>query len=415
MKRKMMEEQERGWSSLGDKYVCADCFNDDALARFVKENASSHECDYCGRTSKRRPIAAPIDDVVEYIDAGLRSEWGDPNNELPYDSREGGYQGTVLDAWDLFQDELGDCFANDKLLEEITEAYDAQGTQFCQRDYFALTPSDALLFGWQEFCGVIKHKTRFLFLAERDEDSYVRSHDEITPSTFLDNLGKVITETGLVRVVQSGTRFYRVRVHKPSEYVKTAKDLGTPPEEHARFSNRMSPAGIPLFYGASDRLTTVKETYDPQQVGPVLITGGEFLTARPLLVCDFTHLPPIPSLFETEKRHTRHDLVFLHDFVADLSKPIERDGREHIEYVPTQVVTEFLRRVYSHPDLGPVHGILYRSAKRSSGLCCALFFESEDCTDLSPGWEKEHDGGRYKWWLGLDPASVVSRKPPKKR
>lgn len=413
MKRKMMEEQERGWSSLGDKSVCADCFRDGALVRYVEEHATSYECDYCGRKSKRRPIAAPVDDVMEYIDAGVKSEWGDPNDELPYESREGGFQGNTLDAEDLVADELWDCFANDTLVEEITEGY--AGRTFCKRDYFGLTRSESLMFGWEQFCRVVKHRTRFLFLAENDDDEHILSSDEITPATFLDFLGEVITEANLLRTLPPGTRFYRVRVHKPSESVKTARDLGTPPAEYARFSNRMSPAGIPLFYGASDRKTAVKETYDPEQKGPVVVTGGEFVTARQLLVCDFTYLPPSPSLFEIEQRRLRHGLKFLRSFVADLSRPIKRDGQEHIEYVPTEVVTEYLRRVYTHPRLGQVRGLLYRSAQHNSGTCCALFFDSGECTDLAPGWENGSDWKGYKWWLALDASTVVSRKPRKTR
>ncbi|HYF76873.1 MAG TPA: HEPN-associated N-terminal domain-containing protein [Symbiobacteriaceae bacterium] len=104
MKHKLMEEQERGWASLGDKYVCDQCFDDYALTGFVQEHASSPKCDYCGRRSKRKPIAAPVDDVVEYIHQGVILDWGNPNDELPYETREGGFQGNVVDAYDLFQD-----------------------------------------------------------------------------------------------------------------------------------------------------------------------------------------------------------------------------------------------------------------------------------------------------------------------
>jgi len=313
----------------------------------------------------------------------------------------------------LTQDELGEYFVNDKLREEIADAYAIQGTFFCKKDYFGLTESEALSYGWERFCTVLKHKTRFVFLAERDENVSIRTPDDITPADFLDHLAELITELGLVRELSAGTRFCRVRVHDPSISVETASDLGPPPVEHARFANRMSPAGIPLFYGATDRRTAVCETYEPEKGKDVRITSGEFVTARPILVCDFTDLPTIPSLFDPEKQDTRQQLMFLHDFVADLSKPIEKDGREHIEYVPTEVVTEYLRRVFAHPELGPLHGILYRSARRDKGVCCALFFDENDCTDIFPGWERVTNNDRHVWWLGLDALSVVTRKPPK--
>jgi hypothetical protein len=101
-KQKMMEEQERGWSSLGDKYVCSKCFEDYALANYVTENAKGFKCDYCGRRSRKKAIATPIDQVMELIDGGIRSEWAHPDDEgVPYESAEGGYQGKVLDTYDL--------------------------------------------------------------------------------------------------------------------------------------------------------------------------------------------------------------------------------------------------------------------------------------------------------------------------
>ena len=36
-------------------------------------------------------------------------------------------------------------------------------------------------------------------------------------------------------------------------------------------------------------------------------------------------------------------LLFMNKFLHDFSSPIERDDRIHIEYVPTQVITEYLR------------------------------------------------------------------------
>jgi RES domain len=61
-------------------------------------------------------------------------------------------------------------------------------------------------------------------------------------------------------------------------------------------------------------------------------------------------------------------LLFLFSFARDLSKPVILDGREHIEYVPTQVVTEYMRRL---PDAA-IDGILHASAQ-SAGTSCVIF------------------------------------------
>src|SRR5690606_13318881 len=110
------------------------------------------------------------------------------------------------------------------------------------------------------------------------------------------------------------------------------------------------PAGIPLFYGAFDEMTALRETLDPSKSDQNKVaTVAVFKLARPIVVCDFTHLPPMPSLFDKAQRHRRPSLNFLRSFVCDVAKPIVKDGRVHVDYVPTQIVTEYFRRIYQHP------------------------------------------------------------------
>jgi hypothetical protein len=56
------------------------------------------------------------------------------------------------------------------------------------------------------------------------------------------------------------------------------------------------------------------------------------------------------------------------------------DGREHVEYVPTQIVTEYFRRVFPQENDGVVDGLLYRSSRRD-GTCCVVFAKSSDVAD----------------------------------
>ena len=48
-KSMMMEEEERGWTSV-DKSVCPDCVGEPVLAAAVQAAADSDTCDYCGTT-----------------------------------------------------------------------------------------------------------------------------------------------------------------------------------------------------------------------------------------------------------------------------------------------------------------------------------------------------------------------------
>jgi hypothetical protein len=46
IKRRMEAAEERGWRSGGDKHVCAEHVEDDALARLITEGASTMSCSY---------------------------------------------------------------------------------------------------------------------------------------------------------------------------------------------------------------------------------------------------------------------------------------------------------------------------------------------------------------------------------
>jgi len=65
----------------------------------------------------------------------------------------------------------------------------------------------------------------------------------------------------------------------------------------------------------------------------------------------------------------------------ELSKPIEKDDKSHIEYVPTQVFTEYIRHAYKFEDGSKFEGIIYPSSIQPSGISCVLFVENDQCCD----------------------------------
>ena len=127
-----------------------------------------------------------------------------------------------------------------------------------------------------------------------------------------------------------------MRGHKEGEAYTQAKELGPPPLEFAKTAGRMNAPGIVVFYGAYDKDTALAEatgTHDS-------MTVAEFETLSDLAVVDLTNLPRIPSIFE---RGLRDSLLFLEHFTQEVSRPFEPDAEIHIEYTPTQVVSEFFR------------------------------------------------------------------------
>ncbi len=367
-KEKWMDEYERVYSAPDGRFVCPACITDRHLAAAVEAHVDDRPCSYCGR----KP-AAELSVLMDEIVVALGADYTDPVHELPYESREGGYQGVVRDGSDLV-DDLEPWTENDDLLADASRAFAT--TAWCERDYFALKPYQSLSFGWKGFSEQVKHRTRFLFLQELKGDG---DPNDIPPGRMLDALGRLFVEFSLLADIPAGTEFVRARIVATGERPSSAADLGTAPVDRAVRPNRMSPAGIPMFYGAVDENTAVLETYQPERGGDHEIALARFRTVRSLKILDLKTLPRIPSVFDSENREKRQPLSFLRDFEREFTRPVARDDKAHVEYVPTQVVTEFVRHRLLTPDSVKLDGIRYRSSHAKASTAIVLFADPEHC------------------------------------
>ena len=144
----------------------------------------------------------------------------------------------------------------------------------------------------------------------------------------------------------------------------------------------MSPAGVSMFYAAFDEDTALAETYVRSDCWPRKASVAVFRTTGDLYLLDLVNLPQVPSIFDDDTANLdRASLSFLHAFNHDFTHPVENDGREHVEYVPSQVVTEFVRYRLPGKAERAVHGIRYRSSRRGAGIGCVLFYAHEDIVD----------------------------------
>jgi len=314
------------------EFVCAECFGDEGLQSFVAGHAEETECDFCGAVGDE-PIAAPIDDVIEHISSCIGGHYDDPANAgLPYETAEGGYQGETFTTEELF-DEVGLDFPKDKS-DQLRNAviHGLPNDLWCEAEPFRLNRDQQLKFSWDHFCDVTKHKLRYFFSKDDRDD------DEIYPPTKILKLIFSYAETaGTFVTMPKGTHLYRARRQTKEPPFTTAGTLGPPPA--ATQTNRMSPPGIVMTYVADDPETALAETAN--KVGNYAL--GEFVTERDALILDLTRIPPAPTMFAELPDSLEYDprprLVFLHRISREISRPIARDDRQHIEYVPTQVVT----------------------------------------------------------------------------
>lgn len=361
-----------------EAYVCQTCLEYPGLDTFIQRNSESTSCSYCGSSSDS-PIAAPLVAVIERIIDGISELYGQADDEgVPYDGREGGYQLPVYGSHEILN-EVGLYIENDQLRRCVTD--NLPDIVWSERDPFSLRQEDSLRYGWRDFCEAVKHDVRYLMFPPPDDDP---NHDEITPSEMLDALGQVVNDIAPFDALTTIKAIFRARVHDIENLPITIAELGPAPRSVQIHANRMSAAGIGLFYGAFDVETAIAETVTGRDAGRY-VTIGHF-HADSAVVLDLTNLPPIPSIFDDEdKRVRRAGLIFLHDFREAIAAPIQRDGREHIEYVPSQIVTEYLRYRHELEDGGKLAGIVYPSARHSGGTCCVLFVQAEELVEQPYG------------------------------
>jgi RES domain-containing protein len=382
--------------------VCGPYLGDRGLSEFVAGIASDLQCDFCGQESGTDPIAAPVDDVVSYMEECISREYEGPANSVGWCSAEGGWlAATVFHTDELLSDELGLDLPNDDgtLLDALCNGLGGAAREWVRIDPYGLPPEDVYRWSWEDFSRLVKHGRRFFFRDHpRDADSEL-----LPPQELLQRIAEFCLANGLVRVFPAGSRLYRVRKQRTGEALCRPLQLGPPPAALARLPTRMSPAGIQMFYGADDPITALRETED----GAGTYATACFEITRDILILDLTNAPTIPSIFEplsdSAETDPRYELMFLSHFVREVAAPIDRDDRAHVDYVPTQVVAEYFRS-FALPDGRRVDGIRYTSAQHPPKACYALFAEqrhvipsTEEIAAMDGLEIRIHEKG----WLGL--------------
>ena len=371
----------QGWD-FTDGFVCAGCIDDYALKADVQSAAEGGDlCTFCGESP-----AAELNVLLESFMNGLFREYGDAGDEAVfYESREGGYQANP--QWDTYElvDEFWDVLTGPGLLDKVRDAI--HDRIWVERDYSRSRVDQALSTSWRRFCEAVQYETRYVFWLKDDpEVTYAAYTGDVPPSRILDEVGKLILhhDMNLIRQVPAGYSLIRARTHENQDEARgwDAGELGTAPRDKAKRANRMSPAGIPLFYGSEDQQTAIAEI--SERDGNPWVTVAAFETSAACTVVDFTELESPPSMFDARNAHRRRPLMFLHEFVEQMSKPARSDW-EQLDYVPTQIVTEYLFQVFLGGDV--VAGILYPSAQ--TGRVSAVFdIGHSECVEQSAGWRE---------------------------
>ena len=392
--KRLDEEQAASGFSTGRHFdnVCGLCIDDPALTAFVAKGRISM-CDFCGSTNE---LGMEVGNLFQYMAECLAVEWDDPINEVAW---EGGFVDPPRGLFDS-DDLLGmvdEPLGNENLRQEFIDSFDHL---WCQQSPYSLEPWEALLYSWSEFAEVVKKERRFL--TTLDTTVYnLMDNELLTPAKVLDAIGDAILRSGQ-RMLKRTTdlRIVRARAHDPDEILDTSRELGSPPLACAEH-NRMSGVGISMFYGAENEMTAIREV---QASSGQTVTVGVWKPTRELVYLDLLAARPIPSIFDNNERMNRVWLRFLVGFADELAKPVDDDDNKKIQYIPTQIVTEYIRDHLKTSDGSPIDAIRYRSAWDEQGVCWVVFAGPDDCGSEGDSDEvllmlKPKSIKRYDWVL----------------
>ena len=375
-KEAYLAAQERGWQSR-DTTVCSQCIQVEALAEFVEEHATHNACSYCGEKADE-PIAVAFDELMQRIMETVRRYYAEPNAAgTPY--VDGEYLDESIDTHEML---FNLDFEVARLVyEDVIRAIDNHDWIPCAgQTWLGRHPAQIWHGAWRHFSQYIKHESRFVFLLNAAVDD---EPDSLPVSDVLDLVAQTARSLELFETLPAETMLYRVRVASDGEILETLQEVGPPPKALTT-AGRMNPAGIPYLYTALEAATGIAETV---KAPPTRVGLARFATVTPLTVLDLTRLGEPPDIWD-EDYLLRQQILFFRDLIDSITAPVAKDGMEHVSYVPTQVIAEYVRHVVKHEGL-PVNGVLYPSAIRPGGRNLVLFPIEEDWTALVRLFEVE--------------------------
>lgn len=350
-----------------EKHICRDCVGNVHLKEYIKKYGVMSKCSYCG--NKRKSVT--LKDLLENkIMNGIYFAYDEADNCLGW--CDGEYASQTYDTYDLIHDELaGELnFRNDNIADDICDLMDDR--TWCHADPYGETQDERDFYTWQSFCDLVMHRIRYLFTKGKN---IYPNYDMSNPENILETIAGYAEMMHLIKTYKSTSKtygkVYRGRMHDADQLLDEASDFGPPPYKIAA-ANRMSAEGIPIFYAAYDEQTVLNEIYDSQKE---CATIAAFNLNRTLTLLNLDRLKSIkiPSIFDEENRKKRSAIKFLKKFALYISRSIKEAPA--IEYVPTQIVTEYFRYVFETSDKQKVDGIIYSSAQNDGSRCVALFMD----------------------------------------
>lgn len=344
--------------------VCTSCIGEIFLQDAIMRDGEVALCDFC--RSEENPTVE-LDVLAERVHSVLKEHF---YMTSPYPE---GFD--LLAAKEGWWEQPGELVtyvimnlidSSDELAESIREylsgQYDPWGkdalidpSPYASDSQYEERPIETYEFqeSWSSFRDEIFSRSRFFNQAAKSALEHL-----------FQGIADLKTHTGepVVRVFGPKDQIFRARLAKSNDALKdilksAPESLGAPPGRYAS-AGRMNAEGITVFYGATDMDTCIAEIRAP--VGSFVVSG-QFSPLRELRVLDLTRLRRVflqGSLFDPVHTQSMSRVHFLKRLEAELSQPV-MPGSESRDYLPTQVVAEYLA---SHPDMN-LDGVMFASSQ----------------------------------------------------
>lgn len=369
------------------KYLCLSHFDNQHLINLLTPLSTKGRCSYCGKKSNVIDLADFIETVcarlVEYIgpidNEGLylaSSFMDDEEEDVPGWTKRGPYIAPDnVEYYDSGRDVMYDfdlCTDNEVLNKDIEDCLYVEG--WIRRDPTGLPMKDKMIFSWKAFASLVKSKLRYTFF--RSEEYY----EDIDGNYYRGNdiIADISSMVGVVRrLLPVGTKLYRGRPKDGKAPYMEFKDLTAPPSKSAK-NNRMNPQGISLFYGSLDKETPISEIQNYLDDKSKNIFLGEFETTKELNIIDLCSIPT-PDFWMCENGDWQK-YSFLRSFHDEISKPVDPND-EVIDYIPTQVFSEYLRYIQKTDSGKKYDGIIYKSSQTNKKNI-VLFYDNKTSEDV---------------------------------
>lgn len=258
---------------------------------------------------------------------------------------------TYFDSVDELMDGLYLITDDDDLNDDIKSCFTTE--QWISSDIYDEDRRIKYANQWDRFVDMVTHHGRFTFLATPEFKNIIQENKGKSDD-ILSVLSDLIIEQGLVKTLSKGMKLYRARKVDDVKVEYAFEGITSPPDDRA-FPNRMSLAGISMFYASFEKETASNECVGGESKGLIV---GTFETAKDLKVIDLTMIPEQSFWVKNWQENQ-----FLHHFNENITKRVDPKDTNHLQYIPTQVFTEFLRYMFRDDKGQQVDGLIYGSSK----------------------------------------------------